>query len=71
MFCSIHTSYCSFVADSSGRLAAPLCLVAPNKQVLGAGVLRAATFYYTWRFYGMAAAEKRRKENSSTAATST
>lgn len=39
-----------------------------EQQVLGASVLRAATFYYNWRFYGMAAAEKQRKENSSAAA---
>ncbi|CBJ25970.1 similar to follicular lymphoma variant translocation 1 [Ectocarpus siliculosus] len=40
-------------------------------QVLSAGVLRAASFYYNWRFYAMAAAEKRRKDVSSAAASVT
>ncbi|CAM9575693.1 unnamed protein product [Ectocarpus fasciculatus] len=40
-------------------------------QVLSAGVLRAASFYYNWRFYAMAAAEKRRKDVSSAAASAT
>ncbi|CAM9989484.1 unnamed protein product, partial [Scytosiphon promiscuus] len=37
------------------------------QQVLAAGVLRASAFYYNWRFYGMAATEKRRKDSSSAA----
>ncbi|CAM9597761.1 unnamed protein product [Ectocarpus sp. 4 AP-2014] len=40
-------------------------------QVLSAGVLRAASFYYNWRFYAMAAAEKRRKDVSSAGASAT
>ena len=42
--------------------------VCAEQQVLAASVLRAATFYYNWRFYGMAAAEKQRKDKSSAAA---
>lgn len=37
-------------------------LLLRRPQVMSASVLRAASFFYTWRFYGVAADEKRNKE---------